>query len=152
MASRLSYGAIPLPVGTSPSGRSKSMTVAAMRLAISAAALAVVCLTMVALSQPDRRTVLSPYFADQYHGAGDKVTWRGCGAGGDCGAKYHWTAKSFSPVAGRDIDIQFTHDHGSYANYYDENGWVEGAHEHLPVTATAPAEVMPEIDFDENAE
>ena len=75
------------------------------------------------------------------------VTWAGCGPGGDCGASYHWTASSFSPIKDQAIDIHLTHDHGSYANYYDENGWVEGAHEKYPVVATAPAEQMPVIEY-----
>jgi len=30
-----------------------------------------------------------------------QLSWDGCGAGGDCGSRYHWTSHSFSPVQER---------------------------------------------------
>ena len=77
------------------------------------------------------------------------LRWDGCGAGGDCGSRYHWTAHSFSPVQGRQIDMQFTHDHASLANWwnrsafemglpgpraYGEGYWVRGAHREYNVS------------------
>lgn len=74
------------------------------------------------------------------------VTWDGVGAGGT-GPAYSWTAHSFSPVRHRQIDIKFTHDHSSYANYVDpETGdWVTGGHEKYPVRETRPASWFSEI-------
>jgi len=139
----ISYGAIPV----APARTRSSAVAAAVRLAVCAAVMAIVALAMLVLSRPGP-TELSVGHIGRYHGMHDPVTWAGCGPGGDCGAKYHWSMESFSPVPGRAIKIDFTHDHGSYANYYGEDGWVEGAHKHFPITATPPREDMPVIEED----
>ena len=65
------------------------------------------------------------------------LAWEGAGAGGSTGARYHWTSHSFSPVQGREVKMDFTHDHSTVANWFNraafeagEPGpyWVKGAH------------------------
>jgi len=63
--------------------------------------------------------------------------WNGAGAGGDTGARYHWAATSFTPIRQRSIEIAFTHDHSSMANWWNDTAfslgepgpyWVKGSH------------------------
>jgi hypothetical protein len=78
-----------------------------------------------------------------WHGSQDpgNLNWDGCGAGGNCGGNYHWDSESFSPFSGEAIRMSFTHNHGSFANWFNETEgtWVKGAHLLSPFTGTRNA-------------
>jgi hypothetical protein len=73
------------------------------------------------------------------HNMSATASWEGAGVGGSTGGTYHWTAHSFSPVTGQEVEISFTHNHNSYANYNGSEGWAVGAHNEFPVQGTRPA-------------
>jgi len=130
----VSYGALPGPSQAGPHGvrgHSRGVRAAAAVLGVLAA------VAIIAFSAPaDRKTEL--FFARFPRAPTSQlVSWDGCGAGGDCGGRYHWTAHSFSPVQGRQVNMQFTHDHNSIANWWNRTAfemglpgphWVKGAH------------------------
>jgi hypothetical protein len=64
--------------------------------------------------------------------------WDGAGVGGSTGASYHWTAHSYSPITGREIQIHYTHNHNGWGNYNGSEGWTVGAHLEFPYKGTRP--------------
>jgi len=139
------YGALPLPAGAG-SARRRSLVLPQAAPARAAAALAgVVAAAALVLLAAQARDGKSELFYARFPRAPTTqlVRWDGCGAGGDCGGRYHWTAHSYSPVRGRQIDMQFSHDHNSIGNWwnrtafemgmpgpraYGDGYWVRGAH------------------------
>jgi len=114
-----------------------------------ACVLAAAALVLLAQTREDGRSALLNRLFYARFPTTQLLRWDGCGAGGDCGSRYHWTAHSFSPVQGRQIDMQFTHDHASLANWwnrsafemglpgpraYGEGYWVRGAHREYNVS------------------
>ncbi len=78
-----------------------------------------------------------------HHGSVDpgNLNWDGCGAGGNCGGTYHWDSESYSPFTGESVRMSFTHDHTSFANWFNETEgtWVKGAHLSSPYSKTRNA-------------
>ena len=129
----VSYGALAPAHGRS---RTVGMVVRTRAAAAMLGMVAAVALVSLSVRGTDRKTEL---FFMRFPRAptSQLVSWDGCGAGGDCGGRYHWTAHSFSPVQGRQIDMKFTHDHNSIANWWNRTAfemglpgphWVKGAH------------------------
>ena len=130
-----SYGSFPsLPRDL---GRTKRNRVYNGLLIATAGSVVASVLLLVAVANRYSSTVL------YWHGSYDPgiLNWDGCGAGGNCGGVYHWDSESYSPFSGEAVRMSFTHDHTSYANWFNEtNGtWVTGAHLVSPFSGTRNA-------------
>ena len=115
------YGAIqavPRCRGGASPRAARTQAGAARALAASALAL---CLAALLFADRKPSALLSRLHTAQ-------LSWAGAGAGGDTGARYHWTAHSFSPVRGHEVQVDLTHDHSSVANWWDRAAYARSAY------------------------
>lgn len=131
-----SYGSIP----SLPRGSRDLRNSTYRRLLIAAVASAAASILLLAVvAQKQSTSVL------YWHGSQDPgiLNWDGCGAGGNCGGSYHWDSESFSPFSGEAVRMSFTHDHSTFANWFNETEgtWVKGAHLSSPFSQARNASI-----------